>query len=141
MLTPPLCVVVCVQVQTASPCVNPRTRSWETCQPNCCCTTHPRSFESDTVVHFCVWFYVTIQSANTATLHTSSFCPQACRNPICLDLSPNMLHGRLTGNKVVNWDVKVGAHTVVVSADTLIWDVGPISALRKLFFWSVVYWQ
>lgn len=32
---------------------------------------------------------------------------QACRNPICLDLSPNMLHGRLTGNKVVNWDIKV----------------------------------
>uniref|UniRef100_A0A8C2BB23 Neurobeachin-like protein 2 n=1 Tax=Cyprinus carpio TaxID=7962 RepID=A0A8C2BB23_CYPCA len=31
---------------------------------------------------------------------------QACRNPICLDLSPNMLHGRLTGNKVVNWDIK-----------------------------------
>uniref|UniRef100_A0A8C4IAW2 Neurobeachin-like protein 2 n=1 Tax=Dicentrarchus labrax TaxID=13489 RepID=A0A8C4IAW2_DICLA len=30
----------------------------------------------------------------------------ACRNPICLDLSPNMLHGRLTGNKVVNWDIK-----------------------------------
>ena len=28
-------------------------------------------------------------------------------NPICLDLSPNMLHGRLTGNKVVNWDIKV----------------------------------
>uniref|UniRef100_A0A673BD77 Neurobeachin-like protein 2 n=1 Tax=Sphaeramia orbicularis TaxID=375764 RepID=A0A673BD77_9TELE len=27
-------------------------------------------------------------------------------NPICLDLSPNMLHGRLTGNKVVNWDIK-----------------------------------
>ncbi len=32
---------------------------------------------------------------------------QACRKPICLDLSPNMLHGRLTGNKVVNWDIKV----------------------------------
>ena len=32
---------------------------------------------------------------------------QACMNPICLDLSPNMLHGRLTGNKVVNWDIKV----------------------------------
>lgn len=38
------------------------------------------------------------------------FYPQACRNPICLDLSPNMLHGRLTGNKVVNWDIKVGSH-------------------------------
>uniref|UniRef100_A0A671YZN8 Neurobeachin-like protein 2 n=1 Tax=Sparus aurata TaxID=8175 RepID=A0A671YZN8_SPAAU len=42
----------------------------------------------------------------------------ACRNPICLDLSPNMLHGRLTGNKVVNWDIKdmincVGGLTVL----------------------------
>lgn len=38
-----------------------------------------------------------------------SCCKQACKNPICLDLSPNLLHGRLTGNKVVNWDIKVGA--------------------------------
>uniref|UniRef100_A0A673IL07 Neurobeachin-like 1 n=1 Tax=Sinocyclocheilus rhinocerous TaxID=307959 RepID=A0A673IL07_9TELE len=34
------------------------------------------------------------------------YSPKACRNPICLDLSHNMLHGRLTGNKVVNWDIK-----------------------------------
>uniref|UniRef100_A0AAQ4QN44 Neurobeachin-like 1 n=1 Tax=Gasterosteus aculeatus aculeatus TaxID=481459 RepID=A0AAQ4QN44_GASAC len=34
------------------------------------------------------------------------YSPKACRNPICLDLSPNMLHGRLTGNKVVNWEIK-----------------------------------
>uniref|UniRef100_A0A8C0F7V5 Neurobeachin-like protein 2 n=1 Tax=Bubo bubo TaxID=30461 RepID=A0A8C0F7V5_BUBBB len=34
------------------------------------------------------------------------YTPKACRNPICLDLSANLLHGRLTGNKVVNWDVK-----------------------------------
>ncbi|RVE75339.1 hypothetical protein OJAV_G00015710 [Oryzias javanicus] len=34
------------------------------------------------------------------------YSPKACRNPICLDLSPNSLHGRLTGNKVVNWDIK-----------------------------------
>ncbi|XP_030637055.1 neurobeachin-like protein 1 [Chanos chanos] len=34
------------------------------------------------------------------------YSPKACRNPICLDLSPNALHGRLTGNKVVNWDIK-----------------------------------
>ncbi|POI31632.1 hypothetical protein CIB84_004617, partial [Bambusicola thoracicus] len=34
------------------------------------------------------------------------FASQACRNPICLDLSANLLHGRLTGNKVVNWDIK-----------------------------------
>ncbi|KAM4560063.1 neurobeachin-like protein 1 isoform 3-T3 [Odontesthes bonariensis] len=41
--------------------------------------------------------------SNKLLLHYS---PKACRNPICLDLSPNMLHGRLTGNKVVNWDIK-----------------------------------
>nr|XP_057907467.1 neurobeachin-like protein 1 isoform X2 [Doryrhamphus excisus] len=34
------------------------------------------------------------------------YSPKACQNPICLDLSPNKLHGRLTGKKVVNWDVK-----------------------------------
>ncbi|XP_058471810.1 neurobeachin-like protein 1 isoform X2 [Solea solea] len=34
------------------------------------------------------------------------YSPKACKNPICLDLSPNKLHGRLTGNKVVNWDIK-----------------------------------
>uniref|UniRef100_A0A8D0HDG0 Neurobeachin-like protein 2 n=1 Tax=Sphenodon punctatus TaxID=8508 RepID=A0A8D0HDG0_SPHPU len=34
------------------------------------------------------------------------YAPKACRNPICLDLSSNLLHGRLTGNKVVNWDIK-----------------------------------
>lgn len=34
---------------------------------------------------------------------------QACRNNICLDLSPShSLDGRLTGHKVVNWDIKVG---------------------------------
>uniref|UniRef100_A0A5F8HIN1 Neurobeachin-like protein 2 n=1 Tax=Monodelphis domestica TaxID=13616 RepID=A0A5F8HIN1_MONDO len=33
---------------------------------------------------------------------------QACKNKICLDLSPSHgLDGRLTGHKVVNWDVKV----------------------------------
>uniref|UniRef100_A0A452VAD7 Neurobeachin like 1 n=1 Tax=Ursus maritimus TaxID=29073 RepID=A0A452VAD7_URSMA len=30
----------------------------------------------------------------------------ACKNSICLDLSTNCLHGRLTGNKIVNWDIK-----------------------------------
>ncbi|XP_069568849.1 neurobeachin-like protein 1 isoform X2 [Brachyistius frenatus] len=34
------------------------------------------------------------------------YSPKACGSPICLDLSLNALHGRLTGNKVVNWDVK-----------------------------------
>ncbi|XP_029444090.1 neurobeachin-like protein 2 isoform X2 [Rhinatrema bivittatum] len=35
------------------------------------------------------------------------YTPQACKNNICLDLSPNHLFdGRLTGHKVVNWDIK-----------------------------------
>ncbi|XP_063285902.1 neurobeachin-like protein 1 isoform X1 [Pelobates fuscus] len=34
------------------------------------------------------------------------YTPKACRSPICLDLSSNLLHGRLTGNEVVNWDIK-----------------------------------
>ncbi|KAG2459435.1 NBEL1 protein, partial [Polypterus senegalus] len=37
---------------------------------------------------------------------------EACRNPICLDLSSNLLHGRLTGNKVVNWDIKDMINTI-----------------------------
>uniref|UniRef100_A0A8C4KFS9 Neurobeachin-like protein 2 n=1 Tax=Dromaius novaehollandiae TaxID=8790 RepID=A0A8C4KFS9_DRONO len=38
----------------------------------------------------------------------------ACRNPICLDLSANLLHGRLTGNKIVNWDIKVNKFLLVL---------------------------
>ncbi|XP_008943134.1 PREDICTED: neurobeachin-like protein 2, partial [Merops nubicus] len=35
------------------------------------------------------------------------YTPQACRNNICLDLSPSHgLDGRLTGHKVVHWDIK-----------------------------------
>lgn len=35
------------------------------------------------------------------------YTPQACKNNICLDLSPNhCFDGRLTGHQVVNWDVK-----------------------------------
>ncbi|RXN00425.1 Neurobeachin-like protein 2 [Acipenser ruthenus] len=35
------------------------------------------------------------------------YTPKACKNHICLDLSPNHQYdGRLTGHKVVNWDVK-----------------------------------
>uniref|UniRef100_A0A8C0BJN3 Neurobeachin-like protein 2 n=1 Tax=Buteo japonicus TaxID=224669 RepID=A0A8C0BJN3_9AVES len=46
--------------------------------------------------------------------HSEILCVQgsACRNPICLDLSANLLHGRLTGNKVVNWDIKVNKNIV-----------------------------
>ncbi|KAJ3584809.1 hypothetical protein NHX12_015304, partial [Muraenolepis orangiensis] len=49
------------------------------------------------------------QEAELSDLSTKlllHYSPKACRNPICLDLSPNLLHGRLTGNKVVNWDIK-----------------------------------
>ncbi|KAG5833936.1 hypothetical protein ANANG_G00281190 [Anguilla anguilla] len=45
-------------------------------------------------------------SSGTSPKLLLHYSPKACRNPICLDLSPNMLHGRLTGNKVVNWDIK-----------------------------------
>ncbi|XP_042328517.1 neurobeachin-like protein 2 isoform X2 [Sceloporus undulatus] len=35
------------------------------------------------------------------------YAPQACKSNICLDLSPNhFFDGRLTGHKMVNWDVK-----------------------------------
>ncbi|XP_057195455.1 neurobeachin-like protein 2 isoform X2 [Triplophysa rosa] len=35
------------------------------------------------------------------------YTPQAFKNQICVDLSPNHLYdGRLTGHRVVNWDVK-----------------------------------
>lgn len=38
-------------------------------------------------------------------------CSQACKNNICLDLSPGHgLDGRLTGHRVETWDVKVCAH-------------------------------
>lgn len=39
---------------------------------------------------------------------TLAACPQACKNNICLDLSPgHRLDGRLTGHRVETWDVKV----------------------------------
>lgn len=42
---------------------------------------------------------------------TLAACPQACRNNICLDLSPgHRLDGRLTGHRVETWDVKVRVH-------------------------------
>uniref|UniRef100_A0A2I4BEJ2 Neurobeachin-like protein 2 n=1 Tax=Austrofundulus limnaeus TaxID=52670 RepID=A0A2I4BEJ2_AUSLI len=44
--------------------------------------------------------------ADISTKLLLHYSPKACRNPICLDLSPNTLHGRLTGRKVVNWDIR-----------------------------------
>lgn len=38
---------------------------------------------------------------------------QAFKSQICLDLSPNHQYdGRLTGHRVVNWDIKVRYETV-----------------------------
>uniref|UniRef100_A0A2K5YND7 Neurobeachin like 1 n=1 Tax=Mandrillus leucophaeus TaxID=9568 RepID=A0A2K5YND7_MANLE len=57
-------------------------------------------------------FYEALQPPQVKALylagkHKSGFCSWlACKNSICLDLSTNCLHGRLTGNKVVNWDIK-----------------------------------
>ncbi|KAF2987476.1 hypothetical protein EK904_002517 [Melospiza melodia maxima] len=52
-----------------------------------------------------VYIYVNGQQKVSAPLRFPAM-NEACRNPICLDLSANLLHGRLTGNKVVNWDIK-----------------------------------
>ncbi|ELW62717.1 Neurobeachin-like protein 1 [Tupaia chinensis] len=46
------------------------------------------------------------QLGSVIVFHEALQPPQACQNSICLDLSTNCLHGRLTGNKVVNWDIK-----------------------------------
>ncbi|KAM6967984.1 neurobeachin-like protein 2 [Aplochiton taeniatus] len=41
------------------------------------------------------------------------YTPQAFKSQICLDLSPNHLYdGRLTGHRVVNWDIKDVLNTV-----------------------------
>lgn len=48
---------------------------------------------------------------------SSYFFPQACKNNICLDLSPGHgLDGRLTGHRVETWDVKVSVHVCAVWA-------------------------
>ncbi|KAJ7408227.1 neurobeachin-like protein 1 isoform X1 [Pitangus sulphuratus] len=52
-----------------------------------------------------VYIYVNGQQKVSAPLRFPAM-NEACRSPICLDLSANLLHGRLTGNKVVNWDIK-----------------------------------
>uniref|UniRef100_A0A452HZU3 Neurobeachin-like protein 2 n=1 Tax=Gopherus agassizii TaxID=38772 RepID=A0A452HZU3_9SAUR len=51
-------------------------------------------------------FHEALQPSQVKALYLAGKWLLACRNPICLDLSTNLLHGRLTGNKVVNWDVK-----------------------------------
>ncbi|XP_011847880.1 PREDICTED: neurobeachin-like protein 1 [Mandrillus leucophaeus] len=49
-------------------------------------------------------FYEALQPPQVKALYLAG--KHACKNSICLDLSTNCLHGRLTGNKVVNWDIK-----------------------------------
>uniref|UniRef100_A0A452RXF0 Neurobeachin like 1 n=1 Tax=Ursus americanus TaxID=9643 RepID=A0A452RXF0_URSAM len=49
--------------------------------------------------------YLAGEHVQSYYLNLNSFF--ACKNSICLDLSTNCLHGRLTGNKIVNWDIKV----------------------------------
>uniref|UniRef100_A0A670XSQ3 Neurobeachin like 1 n=1 Tax=Pseudonaja textilis TaxID=8673 RepID=A0A670XSQ3_PSETE len=48
-------------------------------------------------------FHEALQLSHIKALYLTGeqFCP------ICLDLSANLLHGRLTGIKIVNWDIKV----------------------------------
>ena len=43
------------------------------------------------------------------SINSMAVCsPQAFKSQICLDLSPNHHYdGRLTGHRVVNWDIKV----------------------------------
>ena len=57
-------------------------------------------------------------------------CSQACKNNICLDLSPGHgLDGRLTGHRVETWDVKVCAHVDSVSTGSV---QGGLEWLRAL---------
>ncbi|XP_029462161.1 neurobeachin-like protein 1 isoform X2 [Rhinatrema bivittatum] len=54
----------------------------------------------------CPWKTLESEMADLPGKILLHYTPKACRNPMCLDLSPNLLHGRLTGHKVVNWDIK-----------------------------------
>lgn len=83
------------------------------------------------------------------TEHSS--CSQACRNPICLDLSPNALHGRLTGNKVVNWDIKVVhllvflsrgvlPHLIDLTVSDRTWSAAWAAFQSSSQFWSSWLW-
>uniref|UniRef100_A0A8C5NPI7 Neurobeachin-like protein 2 n=1 Tax=Junco hyemalis TaxID=40217 RepID=A0A8C5NPI7_JUNHY len=52
-------------------------------------------------------FHEALQPSQVKALYLAENLVFKHLNPICLDLSANLLHGRLTGNKVVNWDIKV----------------------------------
>uniref|UniRef100_A0A8C3FVZ3 Neurobeachin-like protein 2 n=1 Tax=Chrysemys picta bellii TaxID=8478 RepID=A0A8C3FVZ3_CHRPI len=61
-------------------------------------------------------FHEALQPSQVKALYLAgNMHSYACRNPICLDLSTNLLHGRLTGNKVVNWDIKARLEKNIVA--------------------------
>uniref|UniRef100_A0A4W3HXN9 Neurobeachin-like protein 2 n=1 Tax=Callorhinchus milii TaxID=7868 RepID=A0A4W3HXN9_CALMI len=64
---------------------------------------------------------------NKLLLH---YTPKACKSPICLDLSPNLFHGRLTGHKVVNWDIKVST-SVLIAVSTDVIELGTLGRFPK----------
>uniref|UniRef100_A0A671WQ36 Neurobeachin like 2 n=1 Tax=Sparus aurata TaxID=8175 RepID=A0A671WQ36_SPAAU len=90
---------------------------------------HPRlwmgSWAPPSSLHVCFfydlhWFLLSITGPNHVSLFKSDgelsdlnsklllyYTPQAFKSQICLDLSPNHQYdGRLTGHRVVNWDIK-----------------------------------
>lgn len=84
--------------------------------PSCSSTTHLRYFVGQRAVGSVPFRSPPSQAllphSHLCCLITS--CPQACKNNICLDLSPGHgLDGRLTGHRVETWDVKVGAQAWV----------------------------
>jgi hypothetical protein len=59
---------------------------------------------------------------------------QACKNNICLDLSPGHgLDGRLTGHRVETWDVKVRASMCIVYTGSVGSSAGPWQGLGDQF--------
>ncbi|XP_028661999.2 neurobeachin-like protein 1 isoform X1 [Erpetoichthys calabaricus] len=77
------------------------------------------------------------QDSDVGDLHSKLllfYVPKACRNPICLDLSSNLLHGRLTGKKVVNWDIKDMINTIggVNALFPLLEQISHLSKMEKI---------
>uniref|UniRef100_A0A8C4WKP7 Neurobeachin-like protein 2 n=1 Tax=Gopherus evgoodei TaxID=1825980 RepID=A0A8C4WKP7_9SAUR len=84
-------------------------------------------------------FHEALQPSQVKALYLAGKWLLACRNPICLDLSTNLLHGRLTGNKVVNWDVKVPGSLMdvnVLMALQLLIEQVSVEKNVQLFIWN-----
>uniref|UniRef100_A0A670XQ79 Neurobeachin like 1 n=1 Tax=Pseudonaja textilis TaxID=8673 RepID=A0A670XQ79_PSETE len=64
-------------------------------------------------------FHEALQLSHIKALYLTGeqFCP------ICLDLSANLLHGRLTGIKIVNWDIKVSIFSDLMLISTFLHPV------------------